>query len=155
MPHDLRFHIRACAEAIIARNMRLVALGIAIVCIALMDDPALSLAIGGSLNLAGCVLLLALARGAAQRDCRRTELWQVLRNHIEMPERTAQIVFGDILRACYARSARVAALAAALFLTMSALWYAGHHFADSAEASQRPGAMIPFPAGKDDGHGRH
>lgn len=146
MGHDIRFHIRACAEAIVARNSRLAGLAIAIVCLALIDEPSLALAAGGGLNLAGCAVLLGLAVAAERRDCRRTEVWSLLRDHIDMPLRTAQIVFGEVLRACYIRAARLAGLSAALFLAMAALWYAGQHLGyGSAEASHHPMTIFAAP----------
>jgi hypothetical protein len=151
MGHDVQFHIRACAEAILARNMQLAGLAIAIICLALVDDPTLALMVGGGLNLAGCLVLIALALDAERKDFRRTEVWALLRDHVDMPLRTAQIVFGGILRACYLRAARLAGLAGALFLAMSALWYAAHHFGyGAAEAGHPPALFLTVP-----GRGSH
>ena len=146
MGHDVEFHTRACAEAILARNMQLAGIAIAIICVGLIDDPTLALMVGGGLNLAGCLLLIALALDAERRDFRRTEVWALLRDHVDMPLRTAQIIFGNTLRTCYMRAARFAGLAAALFLAMSALWYATHHFGyGAAEAGHHPPGRH-FPA---------
>ena len=140
--------IRACAQEIILRDFGFWALVVIMISIALMDEPDLALAVGGILNLVWCAALAICAERARHRDYRRTEVWQVLKDQIDMPSRTAQIVFSQTLRAAYLRGARFSGVAAAVFLTMASLWYAGHHFSDEIVVHRNEGTFLSTASGQ-------
>jgi hypothetical protein len=142
--------VRSCAEAVIARHSYFAGLAVVTVSIALMDWPDLALAIGGALNLVMCGALLTCATLAVRRDYRKTEVWQHLKHRIDMPGRTAQIVFGEALQSCYIRFARLFGVSATVFFAMASLWYAGKHFQYGGYPSHHAGAPAVFSASADD-----
>ncbi len=118
--------IQRCAETIVARHCLFAGIAIAVIALALLDDPLRALLTAAVLNLMGCLILLLCATNAATRNYRRTELWLLVRDRVTLPPRATQHLLSGILRETYLRFARSLATASVWFFVCAGTWAAMH-----------------------------